>query len=255
MIQALLRGKLSRDQENMEDILTSCVFGMLSYLPPDVGLIPFLSASEPVCGTAPALEGPAAQVSYRFWPQLAEQRSAAADSADCLPCEPDVLLELRKSDGRLVYVLVEAKLWSGKSSWASEDYEAPRDQLAREWDNLARLSAREGAEPLLVYLTADFSAPLEEIRQSREEYLQKRPGGAFACAWLSWRAIPRLFGQSDIDQLQDLVKLCERLNLRYFTRSARFEAAPDVTWRFRTAGPEFRWLREPVQAFQWRYRG
>ena len=43
MIHALLNGKLSADQENMEDILTSNVFGLLRYLPPEHGLLPFLA--------------------------------------------------------------------------------------------------------------------------------------------------------------------------------------------------------------------
>lgn len=48
MLVALLHGKLSREQENIEDILTSNVFGVLKYLPPGTVLIPFLSkASTP----------------------------------------------------------------------------------------------------------------------------------------------------------------------------------------------------------------
>ena len=43
MIEALLRGKLSREQENMEDVLTSNVFGMLQYVAPESGLFPFLA--------------------------------------------------------------------------------------------------------------------------------------------------------------------------------------------------------------------
>ena len=34
MLSALLHGKLSREQENMEDILTSIVFDTLRHLPP-----------------------------------------------------------------------------------------------------------------------------------------------------------------------------------------------------------------------------
>ncbi len=42
MIPALLHGKLSREQENMEDILTSIVFGVLKHLPPELILLPWL---------------------------------------------------------------------------------------------------------------------------------------------------------------------------------------------------------------------
>ena len=47
MIEALLRGKLSREQENMEDVLTSNVFGMLQYVAPELGLFPFLARAVP----------------------------------------------------------------------------------------------------------------------------------------------------------------------------------------------------------------
>ena len=48
MLSALLHGKLSREQENMEDILTSIVFDVLRYLPPDQGILPFFAhASSP----------------------------------------------------------------------------------------------------------------------------------------------------------------------------------------------------------------
>ena len=46
MIEALLRRKLTFQQENMEDILTSNVFGMLQYVPPNEGLFAFLAQSQ-----------------------------------------------------------------------------------------------------------------------------------------------------------------------------------------------------------------
>ncbi len=39
MIDALLEGKLSKKQENMEDILTSLVIGTMKYFPPEKALI------------------------------------------------------------------------------------------------------------------------------------------------------------------------------------------------------------------------
>ena len=80
MLMALLRGKLSREQENLEDILTSNVFGLLKYLPPEEGLFPFLSHAQTLDGRRP-LEGavPGAKVEYQFWPWYAEE--------DCNACE------------------------------------------------------------------------------------------------------------------------------------------------------------------------
>jgi len=46
MLQAQLRGKLTKDEEGMEDLLTSNVFGAISYSAPEDGLIPFMAGLE-----------------------------------------------------------------------------------------------------------------------------------------------------------------------------------------------------------------
>src|SRR3546814_5764974 len=111
---------------------------------------------------------------------------------------PDLLIKLHKVDGKRLYVLIEAKHLSGKSSGPSEDLTAPYDQLAREWDNLVCRCKKDEAEPLLIFLTADFNAPVEQIRESAAEYSRKRPHGRFACAWLSWRHIPSEIGRAHV---------------------------------------------------------
>jgi hypothetical protein len=58
MLMVLLRGKLSRDQENMEDILTSNVFGVLQYLPPGAALVPFLHKVSTPEGKCPLADLP-----------------------------------------------------------------------------------------------------------------------------------------------------------------------------------------------------
>ena len=76
---ALLKGKLSRAQENMEDILTSNVFGLFQYLPAELGLLPFLALAEDETGNRPLafLAGEQAcacrSVDYEFWPWLEER--------------------------------------------------------------------------------------------------------------------------------------------------------------------------------------
>jgi hypothetical protein len=54
MLQAMLRGKLTRSEEGMEDLLTSNTFGVLKYLPPEAALLPFLrcavNAVHPLTG-------------------------------------------------------------------------------------------------------------------------------------------------------------------------------------------------------------
>ena len=49
MLQAMFHGKLTREEEGMEDLLTSNTFGLIKYLPPEAVLIPFLSlANDPL---------------------------------------------------------------------------------------------------------------------------------------------------------------------------------------------------------------
>jgi hypothetical protein len=45
VLQAFLKGKLSAEQENLEDLLTSSV-GLLAYVPPERALLPFLTLPQ-----------------------------------------------------------------------------------------------------------------------------------------------------------------------------------------------------------------
>lgn len=255
MIPALLNGKLSRDQENMEDILTSTVFGQLRYLPPEEGLAPFLdNIVHKGHSSFPALVfGPSTTVKYKFWPRLREEKFDEETETQCHLCEPDVLLRVRGPDDYRVNLLVEAKLWSGKSSGPSEDDSAPTDQLAREWDNLVCLSAEENAAPFLIYLTADFQYPEDKIQESQREFVKKRRGAPFCCGWLSWRHLERTFRESENPCLKDLAKLCRRLDLRFFDGIQALGSPPSLTWSFNRGDVEFPWLSQPPIALQWRF--
>ena len=46
MLEAQLHGKLTRDQENLEDILTSNVFGSIKYISAEKGLTCILRNAE-----------------------------------------------------------------------------------------------------------------------------------------------------------------------------------------------------------------
>jgi hypothetical protein len=52
MLQALLRGKLSREHEEIEDILTSNVFGLLQYCDPSL-VVQFFAAARGLGTTHP----------------------------------------------------------------------------------------------------------------------------------------------------------------------------------------------------------
>jgi hypothetical protein len=208
MLMALLRGKLSREQQNMEDILVSNVFGLLKYLPPEEGLLPFLrNCVDPEGRPLPGLDQPGISVvleNRKFWPWHSEP--------GCLGCEPDVEFMLCWPDGRKVLVFVEAKYHAGKSSEDDENDapakaqpEAPYDQLAREWDNLVIAARNAGAEPALIYLTTHWALPRQDIDESRRAYeRQRKSNRPLACYWLSWRVLSRPRGETEPEILRDL---------------------------------------------------
>lgn len=257
MLMALLRGKLSREQENMEDILTSNVFGMLKYLPPEIGLLPFLAKGETIEEDRPlaqlANSASGSMAAYCFWPRLEE--------AGCRFCEPDVLLRVDGQAGKHL-VLVEAKYRSGKSSFADDSGsgdcttgsgeplnarptlvpgqrdEPSKDQLAKEWCNLASLARREGpnCKPWLVYLTADFGCPRESLDESfsptRDADIRK------SVLWLSWRHLWRIVsnkGESEI--CRDLAAMLKRVDLTFYEGISVPDYEPPLAWSFAAGSP------------------
>ena len=238
MIQALLKGKLSADQENMEDILTSNVFGLLRYLPPEHGLLPFLAHASSHDGRKLEMPVPIpdVEVDTEFWPPLAEQ--------GCTRCEPDVLIRIAwpPPDCRRFLVLVEAKYLSGKSSEAEESSTEPCDQLAKEWGNVESLARREGREPVLVYLTAAFGRPVEDILRAAENHHRKtnRTSLPFTCYWLSWRHLALVAeSRADLDSsatasyiLEDLGEMLNRFDLVFFGGFSPHEPVSAMAWRF-----------------------
>ena len=232
MLMALLRGKLSREQENLEDILASNVFGLLKYLPPEEGLFPFLSHAQTLDGHRP-LEGavPGAKVEYQFWPWYAEE--------DCNGCEPDVELRILWPNGRKMRVFIECKYLSGKSSEEDDGQEVvetkrepPVDQLAREWSNLTCLAKRDNADPVLIYLTRDIRCPREEIEASRRVLLRESTNATFSCCWLSWHQLYEIRPNKPSQILADIKTLLERLNLVFFHGISAFQPVGTIDWRF-----------------------
>jgi len=242
MFEAQLHGKLTIDQENLEDILTSNTFGAFKYVSPKEGLGLFLQkAINPSDNSS--LELPdIADARYEFWKWLEEK--------GCNGCEPDVLIELNHEDGTKTMVLVEAKYRSGKSSEADEG-EKCNDQLAREWENLSLLAKRENARPILIYVTADFALPIHEIKESQEELKSKgkEPANIY---WLSWRYIPEVFKDSADIMLQDLVKLFEeRYGLTFFQKLF-IPQKIFINWSFQELRIDWNIFKK--QIFEWRFK-
>ena len=71
MLQAMIHGKLTREEEGLEDLLTSNTFGLIKDLPPKAVLLPFLSlAKDPLRNHSLAswLQGAIKIERLLFWP-------------------------------------------------------------------------------------------------------------------------------------------------------------------------------------------
>lgn len=238
---ALLHGKLSREQENLEDLLTSSVFGLLKYLPPEEALLPLLERAQLLEGASPLSSLPAGtRAKYEFWPSLR--------GPDGRRIEPDLLLELEQPDGTHWYMVIEAKLHSGKSSAGSESDENPGDQLARQWVALEQWK-REDARRLLVYLTAHFGMPVDELKASTKA--ASGAGAPMQCAWLSWRHVAAVCQRKESPMLEDLAQFLERMGLIFFEGMKGPERRERIPWRFRPS--PFHFLPYKAPSIEWRF--
>jgi hypothetical protein len=249
MLQAFLKGKLSREQENLEDILTSSVFGALVYAP-GRALLSLLALATYDDGT-PVLEFQSSRlkmVSAEFWPTYRCQGVGAT--------EPDIVIELEDMLGRRQVVLVEVKLNSGKSSSPIADSIEIGDQLAREWCVLIERCRGSGSQPHLLYVTADPRYPELDVRESQREFESKRAALArefpFRCAWISWSKIATAFREVEDPVLRDISMVCERLDLVPFAGISGLSTFP-LSWRFSPKEMRFRFSCEPI-TLSWSYR-
>ena len=248
MLQALLNGKLSREQENKEDILTSNVFGLLKYVHPQEGILEYLSLAEDKDGAQPfkCLSSLSyvteKSIDYDFWPRWKEPNWDG--------CEPDVVITLEIPDGNDLLVLIEAKYLSGKSSEADESYEKPNDQLAKEWDNLIVRAEASNRSPVLIYLTAHYVHPYQDINDAISEFLKKRPESAGPdIYWLSWRHLYKVCKNTGNPILKDLTLLLDRYNLKFFDGIKLEDVC--IPWSFKI---DFEWQKYTgIQTINWRF--
>lgn len=232
VLDAMLHGKLTRPEEGMEDLLTSNTFGLFKYLPVDEALLPFLQcAQNPLTGKtlSEMLPGKLSVTGWRFWP--------AVEYRDCAWCEPDVEIILSDNRKRTFGLFIEAKYRSGKSSFANDELDHPSDQLARELDNLRGMAKEQGLEDYaVVYLTADYTCPAEDIMASADEYEKKRKQKA-KIYWQSWRNLPDVLLRVTTPfcgMAEDLRQLFFRMGLTSFTR-LRIENLCPPKWTFLSA--------------------
>lgn len=170
---------------------------------PDDALVPFLGMACNANGAklAPLLTD-VTSASYTFWPSwhhgLGDTPTSAMEAAttdDYGPDKqtnnwhaPDLLLAVARRGRPTAWILVEAKLLSGKSSRPS-DSGPVTDQLGKYWVELKRRAEAAEAVPLaLVYVTPGLTLPDREFSETQTELAAKAPAAAPApLYWLSWR--------------------------------------------------------------------
>jgi hypothetical protein len=260
MLLALIHGKLSRNQENMEDILTSNVFGAFQYLSAGELLLKFLSKASSLDGKYPLVNlSLESRLYIEFWPWLSEAGFAS--------CEPDVLIRIDPPEGDAYLVLIEAKYRSGKSSEreatdnqieSNEPVQNIKDQLAREWQQLMLLAGKETRTPVLIYLTADGSYPYRELIESQNELRVRTEHEGMLC-WLSWRHLAAiLVPKQNTEMLADLLRVLRKLNLTFFEGFSPLQCYELPSWHFRqepsNSSRRFSWnmISMPTY-FDWRF--
>ncbi|MHB1909355.1 MAG: hypothetical protein ACYCQJ_10875 [Nitrososphaerales archaeon] len=236
----------------MEDLMTSNVFGAFAYAPYDQGLARFLQGAQDTSGTRPLGNLNSVQANFLFWPQVQE--------AGCSFCEPDVLITLITESNERIMIMIESKYRSGKSSVEREEEIDPRaqkkivDQLAKEWENLRERAVREHVESkYLVYVTADFGMPIEEIQESCHAFESKRPGlESPKILWLSWRVIRRLLQGASAKILRDLSEVMLIQRLLYF-EGVGSVGSSNIYWKFGPASKAWKWNESSTLMVPWKF--
>lgn len=246
MLEAQLRGKLTGEQENLEDLLTSNVFGSIKYVPLEEGLLPILQNAENEKGEFPLKNiGSIVDVKYEFWPWIPEN--------SCKGCEPDVLITIMHKSGKKTIVLVEAKYLSGKSSESIEKY-GPNDQLAREWGYLLSHTEKEIEEVTLVllYITAHIRYPQTEIEESKQDFIKWLPKKNIPnIIWMSWRNVTKLFFNSKKLILADVAKILVKQEFEFY--SGIYECVfNEANWHFKPKPMYLSWSFKDYPV-KWRF--
>jgi hypothetical protein len=203
MLAALSKSKLDRELKRpvseIEDLLTAVVFGSCKYVPPWEALLPFLGRAldERRAPLGAQLED-VVDVEYDFWPSWKAAVSSvppADESTEVsggisLACHdggiPELVLKLRRQNRPSAWMLVEAKLYSGKSSRPTPGSGRVTDQLGKYWLELRGRAESAGAEPLgVVYVTRGSLMPLRDLRETQQDLAEAGEAEA-PLFWLSW---------------------------------------------------------------------
>jgi hypothetical protein len=162
MYLAEIHGKLSRDNENKEDILASNVFSFFKYANRKI----FLFALIRMLGLNVS-ELDATQAEFRFWPTFDDHT------------EPDLVLLIGK-----YYLLFEAKYHSG---FGKETLNR-KHQIAREVEGGSYEAQNLGKDFKIIAVTAHYSEKPEIKRGIPAKYRDD-------LLWINWQSIALLINQ------------------------------------------------------------
>jgi hypothetical protein len=277
MLQALLHDKLTRyltkSPYEVEDLLTAVVIGSCAYVPHDAAVLPFLRKARDADGKdlGEALIDVECVV-YDFWPNwspIGGEASAGSNaSTEALMAsngregepqaggrgaQPEVLLTLTRKSKPPALILVEAKLFSGKSSFPTK--EGPvNDQLGRYWLHLRERARREDGEAVaIVYVTSGLRCPRTDFEETQDE-LKRKNKPAAPLFWLSWcHFTAAVRPQAHAPILADVIRLLEeRWGLATVMREwPQPPVLPGVHWRFSLG---WRWPQPPASSPAWEFK-
>ena len=202
MYIAELHGKLTRDQENKEDILTSNVFSFFKYTPRNIFLFSLIRS----LGLDISVED-AEKAKFHFWPRYEDHT------------EPDLVIIIGK-----YYLLIEAKYFSG----FGEETEDVKHQLMREIEGGVLEAHNLGKEFRIIAVTAHYYFKPSLFKDVPEIYLDK-------LIWINWQKIAFLIKQllelneqlapEVVDFAADLYALLIKKRLRSFEGIHTFQGS------------------------------
>jgi hypothetical protein len=205
MYLAEIRGKLSRDNENKEDILTSNVFSFFKYTDRIIFLFQFLK----LLGLNITPDD-AKRAAFLFWPTFPDGT------------EPDLVILV----GRY-YLLVEAKYHSG----FGQETPSRKHQLVREVDGGVLEAKSLGKIFKIIVVTADYYFKPDIFKDFPDGYRDD-------LVWIDWQEITFLISnvlesQPDISEetrlfAEDLYRLFLKKNLRRYEGRQALEVSLKV---------------------------
>jgi len=194
MVLAELHGKLSRNTERMEDILTSNVFSFFKYARRDIFLKRYLESLLGAHFTVGELD----TADFVFWPSYEDGT------------EPDLVMVVGS-----YYLLFEAKYFSDFGKETPER----KDQITREIEGGSIEAKRLGKRFEFVTVTADSVFRKEKFSRLTGDLPER-------FRWTNWQAVASLLEgvlaeqhglkPHELCHAQDLLNLLDRKNLRSF---------------------------------------